>query len=245
MSDKKLLSEKLFELTYAFDTRDSRYNHMYGCAQCARALEQRLEALSKQANGEMEAHACTADRKAAAERERDALRETDIVLRQENADLRRENEQLRDRVSGLQPPTLETAVVAQSESASLDDDPDALSFSHLRRAIFDRMTHFKRPNGEPTYVASGKNHDWLVAAVTEVGELAKWRTKYDRGDITRDAYVLEARKEVADVVTTLLIYATVDLEVTRFSALIAGKFNEISKRIHSPIRVANDGRMLP
>ena len=114
---------------------------------------------------------------------------------------------------------------------------DGLTFNVLREANKARLPQFKNALGERAHSKDdGSNWSpaqWLQAVVGELGEYANLRKKYERGDITLDVFQLEAKKELADVVTYLDILANqldIDLGIA-----IREKFNEVSKRVGSNI----------
>lgn len=77
--------------------------------------------------------------------------------------------------------------------------------------------------------------DWLEALVGEVGEYANWSKKYKRGDISRAKFLTEAAKELADVQCYLTLLA--DSLHTNLEQAVIEKFNEVSERVDSPIRL--------
>ena len=69
----------------------------------------------------------------------------------------------------------------------------------------------------------------------ELGEYANIRKKFERGDITEEEFQVEAAKELADVQIYLDILAFrlgIDL-----GSAVKRKFNEVSKRVGSPILI--------
>lgn len=120
---------------------------------------------------------------------------------------------------------------------------DGLSFNTLRGANIKRLPTFKNAKGEPAH-SEPDGSDWCLAqwcnAVTgELGEAANIIKKVDRGDLTLEEARPALAKEFADVVTYLDILAMragVDLgEATK------DKFNEVSIRVGSPVRIGDDG----
>jgi hypothetical protein len=78
-----------------------------------------------------------------------------------------------------------------------------LSFSTLRDANRARMPLFKNRVGGPAHsTPDGSDWNpaqWLQALVGELGEYARVRHLYENGEMSYDDYVVEARKELADV----------------------------------------------
>ena len=247
MTEKTTLSARLRALAVAFDSRDKRYQTVHEYAQQAHALEvrvatltQTIEAARKDFDKVHSARSQDAKNLQELGASRDRLKEAFDRLRQECAELRGRVYGASGGASDIElPATIEGGY--QTDTAKTLSDAlaayDVLSFTKLRRAIFERMTHFKSADGRPTYTTSGKGHDWLSEVVTEVGELAKWRTKFSRGDISHEEFVVEATKAIADILTMLVIYTTVELEVESISRVVIAKFNEVSERIGSPVRL--------
>jgi NTP pyrophosphatase (non-canonical NTP hydrolase) len=79
--------------------------------------------------------------------------------------------------------------------------------------------------------------DWMLAITGEVGELANLIKKQNRDGFTEDRQE-EISKELADIVLYVDLLANhmgVDL-----GAVVASKFNEVSDRRRSPIRLPVD-----
>jgi NTP pyrophosphatase (non-canonical NTP hydrolase) len=120
---------------------------------------------------------------------------------------------------------------------------DGLTFNTLRGANCARLPTFKNKHG----IAAHSQPDgsdwspaqWLQAVVGELGEYANLRKKFERGDITPEEFHAEASDELADIVTYLDILAF-RLNINLGAATI-DKFNRISKRVGSPIWIADDG----
>jgi len=119
---------------------------------------------------------------------------------------------------------------------------NGLSFRTLRQANLKRLPQFKSSTGLPAHTeADGSDWslaDWLQATVGELGELANLLKKVRRGDITMAEAMPEVRREFADVVTYLDIFAMragVDLG----EATIA-KFNEVSRRVGAHVFIGYD-----
>jgi NTP pyrophosphatase (non-canonical NTP hydrolase) len=119
---------------------------------------------------------------------------------------------------------------------------NGLTFAALRGANTARLPTFKNSRGEPAH-SEPDGSDWCLAqwcnAVTgELGEAANLIKKIERGDFTLDEARADLAKEFADVVTYLDILAMragVDL-----GRATIDKFNEVSLRVGSPVRLAAD-----
>lgn len=116
----------------------------------------------------------------------------------------------------------------------------SLNFDTLRRANTMRLPQFKNPKGEPAH-SEPDGSDWALSAwcnavCGELGEAANLIKKIERGDFTLEEKRAELGKEFADIVTYLDILAMragVDLgEAT------TAKFNEVSARVGSTVRIA-------
>jgi NTP pyrophosphatase (non-canonical NTP hydrolase) len=119
---------------------------------------------------------------------------------------------------------------------------NSLNFDALRGANVARLPQFKNGRGEPAH-SEADGSDWKLSAwcnaVTgELGEAANLIKKIERGDMTLDEARPALAKELADVQTYLDILAFragVDL-----GRATVEKFNEVSVRVGSTIRLAND-----
>lgn len=118
-----------------------------------------------------------------------------------------------------------------------------LKFKTLRFANINRLPQFKNSKGGPAHSepdgSDWSNAQWLGAVLGELGEYANFAKKYDRGDITREEFLIHARKELADVATCLDLLAFrlgIDL-----GEAIVEKFNEVSKRVGSTVLIHWDG----
>lgn len=76
---------------------------------------------------------------------------------------------------------------------------------------------------------------WFQALGGETGEYANFRKKYERGDLTYEEFIVNARKELADVMCYLDLLCA-HLEIDLDDAVIE-KFNEISERVGSDVRL--------
>ncbi len=120
---------------------------------------------------------------------------------------------------------------------------DGLTFNVLRQANLKRLPTFKNSKGEPAH-SEPDGSDWALSAWSnavcgELGEAANLIKKIERGDTTLEEAREALGKEFADVVTYLDILAMragVDLGVA-----VVNKFNEVSRRVHSPVRLLNGG----
>jgi NTP pyrophosphatase (non-canonical NTP hydrolase) len=120
---------------------------------------------------------------------------------------------------------------------------DGLTFNTLRSANVNRLPTFKNAKGEPAHSGPDGSDwspaQWLQAVTGELGEYANLRKKYERGDIDEEEFLVFAKEELADVVTYLDILAF-RLGIDLGKAVIE-KFNLISSRVKSPIKIHTDG----
>lgn len=120
---------------------------------------------------------------------------------------------------------------------------DGLTFNTLREANMKRLPVFKNSLGEPAHSKPDGSDwnpaQWLQAVVGELGEYANYRKKFERGDITEEEFLTQARKELADVVTYLDILAA-QLGINLGQATM-DKWNEVSKRIGCSLWVDAEG----
>ncbi len=119
---------------------------------------------------------------------------------------------------------------------------DGLTFNTLRGANVARLPTFKNQKGQPAHdQADGSDWSpaqWLQATVGELGEYANIRKKFERGDLTETEFLREAAKELADVQIYLDLLAF-RLGIDLGNATME-KFNEVSERVGSPIRIDAD-----
>lgn len=119
-----------------------------------------------------------------------------------------------------------------------------LSFATLREANMMRLPEFKNCHGDPAHSKSDGSDwspaQWLQAVVGELGEYANKRKKFERGDISAPEFLIEARKELADVVIYLDLLAA-QLEIN-LGAAVRDKFNEVSRRVGSTVFI---GKSMP
>jgi NTP pyrophosphatase (non-canonical NTP hydrolase) len=121
-----------------------------------------------------------------------------------------------------------------------------LTFDTLRRANAERLPLFKNSKGFAAHSkADGSDwsrSDWLEAITGELGEYANKSKKFRRGDISQAEFLVEAEKELADVVTYIDILAAqlgVDL-----GEAIRKKFNEVSTRVGAPVYISDCGEVV-
>ena len=127
-----------------------------------------------------------------------------------------------------------------------------LVFAALRAANISRLPTFKNKHGELAHSKPDGSDwspaQWLQALVGELGELANFRKKFERGDITMEEFAVEAGKELADVQIYLDILALRILDVpgkahpmgVNLGQATLDKFNEVSERVGSPVRLRVD-----
>lgn len=112
-----------------------------------------------------------------------------------------------------------------------------LSFDTLREANVARLPQFKNRKGEPAHSEPDGSDwspaQWLQAVVGEVGEYANLRKKYERGDLSKEEFEIEASKELADIQIYLDLLAF-RLGINLGEAVRA-KFNEVSNRVNSDV----------
>lgn len=136
----------------------------------------------------------------------------------------------------------------------------SLTFGQLREANKLRLPQFKNSKGGLAHSkpdgSDWSPSQWLQAMVGELGEFANIRKKFERGDIGHVEYAVLAAKELADVQTYLDILALRCLDcgpcqqwphgfvsaigVDLGKATMA-KFNEVSVRVGSTVRIDVDG----
>lgn len=116
---------------------------------------------------------------------------------------------------------------------------NGLSFRTLRQANQARLPQFKNSKGKPAHSTPDGSDwslgEWVCAVTGEVGELANLLKKVKRGDFTLDDVRQDISDELADVVIYLDILAKrcdVDL-----SSAVESKFNRVSERVGSNIRI--------
>jgi len=115
-----------------------------------------------------------------------------------------------------------------------------LDFETLRRANTMRLPQFKNPKGEPAH-SEPDGSDWALSAwcnavCGELGEAANLIKKIERGDFTLEEAREALGKEFADINTYLDILA-MRAGINLGDAIVA-KFNEVSVRVGSTVRIA-------
>lgn len=120
---------------------------------------------------------------------------------------------------------------------------DGLTFNTLRAANLKRLPQFKNNKGEPAHsMPDGSDWsiaDWLTAVTGELGEYANFAKKFRRGDIDKEEFIKQAKKELADVQIYLDILAF-RLGINLGEA-VKEKFNETSIKVGSNVRIGDDG----
>ncbi len=126
---------------------------------------------------------------------------------------------------------------------------NGLSFKTLELANVQRIPTFKNRLGEPAHSTNDGSDwtlsDWVLATVGELGELANVLKKIKRGDYNDrpgDA-AQDAADEIADVQIYLSILAyrmRAELGIPEYEECIVHKFNVVSERVNSPIRLCDD-----
>lgn len=116
-----------------------------------------------------------------------------------------------------------------------------LTFSALRAANRARLPTFRNARGEIAHAATDGSDwspgEWLTAVVGEMGEAANLLKKVRRGDLSLDDARADLAKEFADVVTYLdLLAMQVGVDLGQATA---AKFDEVSIRVGSPVRIAD------
>lgn len=130
---------------------------------------------------------------------------------------------------------------------------DGLTFNTLRQGNIARLPQFRNKHGEIAHPKPDGSDwtpaQWLQAVVGELGEYANLRKKYERGDITKEEFEREAKKELADVQTYLDILALrcldlgddIDPNGIDLGQATMEKFNEISNRVGAKVFLHADG----
>lgn len=120
---------------------------------------------------------------------------------------------------------------------------DGLTFNTLRNANLKRLPQFKNRRGKPAHTRKD-GFDWALskwsnAVLGELGEAANIIKKIERRDFTLEEGRAQLAKEFADVQTYLDLLAHragIDLGKATID-----KFNEVSRRVGSTIRIKRDG----
>jgi len=128
-----------------------------------------------------------------------------------------------------------------------------LTFNVLADANLARIPTFKNKHGGFAHSMSDGSDwspaQWIQAIIGELGEYANERKKYERGDLTAAEFAVKAAKELADVQTYLSILAMRCLDTPwgearkgiDLGAATMEKFNEVSRRVGSPIVICSNG----
>ena len=119
---------------------------------------------------------------------------------------------------------------------------DGLTFNTLRGGNTARLPHFKNAKGLPAR-SKPDGSDWALSAwcnavCGELGELANIIKKVERGDFSLEEAREKMAKEMADVVTYLDLLAF--RAGINLGQSVMDKFNEISVRVGSPVRLEAD-----
>lgn len=116
-----------------------------------------------------------------------------------------------------------------------------LTFARLRAANSQRVTHFRDAKGRISHesIDDWTPSDWIMAVTGELGELANLLKKVRRGDFDQSEVQSEIADELADVAIYLDLLA-LRLGV-RLDEAIISKFNRVSDRVGSPVRLARPG----
>lgn len=119
---------------------------------------------------------------------------------------------------------------------------NGLTFNTLRGANIARLPQFKDAKGRKAHSKDDGSDwspgEWICAVTGELGELANLIKKVKRGDLTMEEARTAISKEIADVVIYLDILA---LQCgVHMGAAVIDKFNEVSKRVGSTIRIEAD-----
>lgn len=127
-----------------------------------------------------------------------------------------------------------------------------LTFGALRGANRARLPTFRNSKGNLAHSKPDGSDwtpaQWLQAVVGELGEYANMRKKYERGDIDKATFTELAKKELADVQVYLDILAQRCLDKNEdidhlgvdLGDATTDKFNEVSIRVGSNIRLSED-----
>lgn len=122
------------------------------------------------------------------------------------------------------------------------DHPRHLDLTTLRKANIARLPQFKNSKGEQAHSHDDGSDwslgEWMNAILGELGEAANIVKKVKRGDMTLDEARPALAKEFADTLTYLditALQAGIDLGDST-----VGKFNEVSERVGSTVRIVNN-----
>ena len=115
----------------------------------------------------------------------------------------------------------------------------SLTFDEFRKANLARCIRFRDGQGRlchPNGVLDWPVANWFMALLGELGELANYMKKYDRGDFlwTHESQ-LYVERELGDVQTYLdLLAARLDVNLGRATL---HKFNEVSDRVGADVKL--------
>lgn len=116
---------------------------------------------------------------------------------------------------------------------------DGLTFNVLRAANLKRQDEFKNAAGQTFKSSDWPLSRWMNAVLGELGEAANLIKKIERGDFTLETAREELADELADVQTYLdLIAARAGIPLGHATI---EKWNKVSKRVGSTIRINDDG----
>ncbi len=120
---------------------------------------------------------------------------------------------------------------------------DGLTFNNLREANKLRLPQFKNSKGEPAHEKEDGSDwslaEWMNAVAGELGEAANIIKKVRRGDLTLDEARPMLAEEFADIVTYLDITAA--QAGVNLGQATMDKFNKVSKRVGSNVRLDAEG----
>ncbi len=116
---------------------------------------------------------------------------------------------------------------------------NGFSFDTLREANKERLKEASLNKHHKFYKSTEWSEaQWLKAVLGELGEYANLSKKYDRGDFDETEFKREAAKELADV---LIYFDMLANKIgVNLSFAIISKFNEVSKRVNSNIKLGWD-----
>lgn len=85
----------------------------------------------------------------------------------------------------------------------MTESDQSLSFTTLRSANRERIPEFRNSRGGAAHSKPDGSDwspaQWLQALVGELGEYARVRQQYEAGELSYEEFVVEAKKELADV----------------------------------------------
>ena len=120
-----------------------------------------------------------------------------------------------------------------------------LMFMTLREANLMRLPLFTDRQGRKCHSepdgSDWSQAEWLQATVGELGELANLLKKVRRGDMLLEEAMPEIKKEFADIVTYLDIWA-LQFGIDLGEAVIS-KFNEVSERVGADVFISDNSEV--